>query len=132
MRFILLAGLALLALPASSGAQSLARGKYLVEQVGMCDDCHTPRDATGAPIAAQSLQGAPIAFRPVHAMPFAVFAPRLAGLPGHFTPAEMAAFLQTGKRPDGSTPRPPMPGYRLSKADAWAVVDYLQSLKPAH
>jgi cytochrome c553 len=117
-----------LTLSATAEAQ-VARGKYLVEQVTMCGDCHTPRDATGQPIAALALHGAAIGFRPIHPMPFAEQAPALAGLPAHYTPAQFATFLQTGRKPDGSLPFPPMPPYRLSKEDAWAVVDYLKSLK---
>jgi mono/diheme cytochrome c family protein len=36
----------------------LARGQYLVDHVTGCADCHTPRDAMGAPILAQYLAGA--------------------------------------------------------------------------
>jgi mono/diheme cytochrome c family protein len=130
MRLILTAGLICGLLPGAAGAQSIAHGKYIVERVGMCGDCHTPRDATGQSIAAETLHGAPIGFRPVHPMPFAEQAPPLAGLPPHFTAVQLANFLQTGKRPDGSTAKPPMPSYRMSKEDAWSVVHYLQSLKP--
>lgn len=112
-----------------AAAQNVARGKYLVDQVGMCGDCHTPRDATGQPIMDKRLTGAPIGFRPTQPMPFADHAPSLVGVPAHYTPAQFATFLETGKRPDGSMALPPMPTYRLSKEDAWAVVDYLRSLK---
>jgi hypothetical protein len=27
--------------------KDIARGKYLVEEVAMCQECHTPRDASG-------------------------------------------------------------------------------------
>jgi cytochrome c553 len=118
----------ILSLPASADAQT-AHGKYLVDQVAMCGDCHTPRTATGALIADRALQGAPLDFRPIHPMPFAQQAPALAGVPAHYTAAQFATFLQTGKRPDGSVPLPPMPAYRFSKQDAWAVVDYIKSLK---
>lgn len=126
-RSLLLAVLCL-SQPVVAQAQ-VARGKYLVEQVALCGDCHTPRDTKGQLIAAQALHGAPVGVRPVHPMPFAEQAPALAGLPAHYTAAQMAAFLQTGKRPDGSFPLPPMPPYRLSKEDAWAVVDYIKSLQ---
>jgi cytochrome c553 len=127
---IRLALLAALCLSISTAAEAqIARGKYLVEQVTMCGDCHTPRDATGQLIPALALHGAPIGFRPIHPMPFAEQAPPLAGLPPHYTAAQFATFLQTGRKPDGSQPFPPMPSYRLSKEDAWAVVDYLKSLK---
>jgi mono/diheme cytochrome c family protein len=129
MRAILLTTLACLALPTVGQAQSITRGKYIVERVGMCADCHTPRDGMGRLISDKPLAGAPIAFKPIHPMPFAENAPPLAGLPGHYTPAQMATFLETGKRPDGSMPLPPMPPYRLTREDAWAVTSYLQSLK---
>jgi hypothetical protein len=56
-------------------------------------------------------------------------APRIAGLPQGFTRAEVAKLLQTGRKPDGSRPRPPMPQYRMSPADAAAVAAYLASLR---
>lgn len=131
-RILALTGGALLASvwhTANAGAQSVDRGKYLVERVGMCNDCHTPRDAKGGLIATAALKGAPIGFRPLAEMPWADHAPSIAGLPASWTPAQMAHFLQTGKRPDGSSPRPPMPEYRLSQQDAWSVTDYLRRLK---
>jgi hypothetical protein len=54
-------------------------------------------------------------------------APPIAGLPS-MTEAQGVVFLTTGKRPDGSSPRPPMPEFRLNTADASAVVAYLKSL----
>ena len=36
-----------------------ARGRYLVEAVGHCSECHTPRDAFGGPVMAQFLAGGP-------------------------------------------------------------------------
>ena len=127
MRTILAALLA--CLTAGSVHAQTARGKYIVERVGMCDDCHTPRNEKGELIQGAALHGAPLGFRPLHPMPFAEAAPRIAGLPAGWTAAQTANFLQTGKRPDGSEPLPPMPGYRMSREDAWAVVDYLKSLK---
>jgi cytochrome c553 len=129
MHNLLFTSLFCLALPAAAGAQSAARGQYIVERVGMCGDCHTPRDSTGQLIAAQALQGFEIGSRPVHPMPWAEFAPPIAGLPAHFAPQQMVTFLQTGKRPDGSTPRPPMPPYRLSREDAESVTAWLRTLK---
>ena len=129
MRNALVTALLCLALPTASNAQSMARGHYIVEHVGMCDDCHTPRDDKGQLITSQALQGAPIGFRPLHPMPFAEMAPRIAGLPANYTPAQVVTFLETGKRPDGSSPRPPMPGYRLSHTDAVSVMEWLRSLK---
>ncbi len=54
--------LALLGLTAVSPAVSdskLERGRYLVEQVALCGDCHTPHNEKGEPIREKLLQGAP-------------------------------------------------------------------------
>ncbi len=95
----------------------------------MCADCHTPRDPQGAFIRSQWLHGAAIDFAPQHPMPWATFAPRLAGLPAGYSAEQLASFLQTGQRPDGSRTKPPMPPYRFSPEDARAVVDYLRDLR---
>ena len=95
----------------------------------MCNDCHTPHDDKGELITSKALQGAPIGFQPLHPMPWANAAPPIAGLPANFTPAQMVTFLETGKRPDGSMPLPPMPAYRFSHTDALALTAYLRSLK---
>jgi hypothetical protein len=83
----------------------------------------------GQLILSRALQGAPLGVQPIHPMPWADTAPPIAGLPGNYTPAQMVTFLQTGKRPDGSTPRPPMPPYRFSRTDAQSLTAYLRSLK---
>jgi hypothetical protein len=40
------------------------RGKYIVESVAMCGDCHTPGDNGGNPDRVHWLQGAPIPWSP--------------------------------------------------------------------
>jgi cytochrome c553 len=130
MRHHILTALLCLAVPVTAQAQSMARGKYIVERTSLCNDCHTPRDEKGALNMSKELQGAPIGSQPIHPIPWADTAPPIAGLPGHYTPAQMVEFLQTGKRPDGSYPRPPMPPYRFSKEDALSVTAYVRSLKP--
>ena len=75
------------------------------------------------------LRGAPIGFAPTHPMAdWAETAPPLAGLPANYSEAGLAAFLETGTRPDGSVARPPMPPYRFNRDDARAVTEYLKSL----
>ena len=109
--------------------REVARGKYLVEQVAMCVQCHTPRNASGQLLLTRYLQGAAI---PVPApanfqIDWAYKAPAIAGLPG-YTRQEGIRLLMDGITPDRRTPKPPMPKFRLSRADAEAVVDYLKSL----
>jgi mono/diheme cytochrome c family protein len=116
---------------ASRSSAKVARGKYLVDQIGLCDDCHTPRDERGRPIAAKYLQGAPIGFRPIAPVPvWADKAPAIAGLPG-WEDAAAIKFFMTGIAYNELPPRPPMPPYRFNRQDAEAVVAYLKSLAPA-
>jgi cytochrome c553 len=128
MRNATIIALLCLAVPVTAGAQSLARGKYIVERTSMCADCHTPRDEKGQLITSKSLQGSPLGVQPIHPMPWADTAPPIAGMPGNYSAEQLETFLQTGKRPDGSMARPPMPAFRFSHADAVAVTAYLRSL----
>jgi mono/diheme cytochrome c family protein len=114
----------------AGAAAKVARGKYLVDQVGLCGDCHTPRDERGGVIAAKYLQGAPLGFKPVAPVPvWADKAPAIAGLPGWEDAAAMK-FLMTGISYNELPPRPPMPSYRFNRQDAEAVLAYLRSLAP--
>jgi len=103
------------------------RGRYLVERVGMCQDCHTQRDENGAFVEERWLGGAPIGFAPSSPMPWSEMAPPIAGLPT-MDHDQAVRFLMSGEKPDGSRSRPPMPEYRLEREDAEAVVVYLESL----
>jgi mono/diheme cytochrome c family protein len=113
--------------PSAAPDPVLARGRYLVERVGMCADCHSPRDQKGQFIRGQELAGAALGFAPTVPMPWSPAAPPIAGLPS-LTETQAIAFFQDGKRPDGTTPLPPMPTFRFDAADAAAVTAYLKSL----
>lgn len=107
-----------------------AYGRYLVEHVGMCQDCHSPRNDKGEFQRAQWLHGATLPFQPTVPMPWAPAAPPIAGLPS-LTDAEAVHFLTKGELPGGRRPRPPMPEFRFDARDAADVVAYLRSLRPA-
>src|SRR5580700_38254 len=84
------------------------RGRYLVEDVAMCEECHTPRDASGALDESRRLQGAPIWIMPVHANSnWAMNAPALAGF-GEYTDEQGAQVLEQGGGPNGLAIRQPM------------------------
>lgn len=127
------AALALLGACAQQGSAELTevalieRGDYLVNGVVLCGDCHTPRLENMELDASRELQGADIGGPPT----MATFAPALAGIPSNYTDEQFTAFLQTGLRPDGSHPRPPMPPYRLNEEDARAVAAYIATLPRA-
>jgi len=109
---------------------TIERGKYLVEQVGMCGDCHSPRNEKGDFVKEKWLGGAPLSFKP--AVPMLVWAdkaPNIAGLPGWDNVAAIK-FMMTGIAYNDLPARPPMPQYRFNQQDATTVVAYLKSLGP--
>jgi mono/diheme cytochrome c family protein len=115
---------------AQSAADKIERGRYLVQQVAMCGECHTPRNEKSEPIPDQTLQGASTFFKPLQPIAdWAEYTPPLAGFPG-FTDDQAITFLTTGKDPSGQLANPPMPQYRLTREDATAVLAYLKSLAP--
>lgn len=107
----------------------VSHGRYLVTHVAMCVQCHTPRDADGNLDSTRLLRGAPIPVRsPFPGQVWAFTAPAIAGLPG-WSNADAVQLLTTGRRFNGYAPKPPMPSFRLSRADAEAVIAYLRSLR---
>lgn len=108
--------------------QGAARGRYLVDGVAMCSECHTPRDARGELDPSRYLQGAPIWITPVQSRPdWAHRAPALAGL-ASFTDAQAEDVLEKGVGPNGLPIQAPMHVYAMSPEDARAVIAYLRSL----
>jgi mono/diheme cytochrome c family protein len=138
MGFAVLAGLlAVVGWNAAKTAQATAaqkaqdpqveRGKYLVDDVAMCSECHTPRDASGNPETNRYLQGAPIWIVPVRPIAnWAQNAPALAGFP--YTDEEGERILEQGSGPEGGVLRPPMHIYHMKPEDAKAIIAYLKSL----
>lgn len=109
-------------------AKLIARGKYIVEGIAGCGDCHTPRDRNGDPDRTKWLEGAPVFFEPAKPVPgWAITAPRLAGLPPG-SDAQIITLLTTSIARSGKPPRPPMPRFHMTSADAESVLAYLKSL----
>ena len=107
----------------------IARGEYLVKAIGQCGDCHTPLTPMGTFVMDKWLQGKKLEFGPLVPIPgWADTSPNIAGLPGWDT-EKAVQFLMTGLTPNGQPARPPMPVYKMNRADAEAVVAYLKSLK---
>ena len=111
-------------------AGTVERGRYLVEQIGMCGDCHSPHNEKGEPVREKLLQGTQLPFKPAVPMPvWADKAPNIAGLPG-WEDKDAVKFLMTGLAYNDLPARPPMPQYRFNQEDAIAIVAYLRSLAP--
>jgi mono/diheme cytochrome c family protein len=118
---------------APAGEQSqIEHGRYIVQDVAMCSECHTPRDANGDTDNSRYLQGAAIWITPVHpTTSWGMRAPALAGFEG-FTEEQGEQILEKGSGPNGLTIQPPMHIYHMSHADAQAVIAYLRSLSSAY
>jgi mono/diheme cytochrome c family protein len=112
----------------SANASQAKRGKYLVEEVAKCTECHTPRDSQGNLDNSRALQGAPVWIVPVHPdHNWAQQAPPLAGFAA-YTESDGEAILEKGQGPNGLTIRPPMHIYHLNHDDAVAIIAYLKSV----
>jgi mono/diheme cytochrome c family protein len=112
----------------SGGQSQIERGRYIVENVAMCELCHTPRNENGNPDRGHWLGGGPAQLRPSYPSPYwALVEPRIAGRPPG-TDADFIKLLTTGIARTGNPPNPPMPPFRMTRADAEAVLAYLKSL----
>lgn len=104
------------------------RGRYLVEDVAMCGECHTPRDERGGLEMDKWLQGAQVWIMPIHHdTNWAERVPPIAGLPS-LTDEEAERVLENGTGPEGEALRPPMHIYHMAPDDAKAIIAYLRSL----
>jgi len=112
----------------ASAAPDVTRGKYLVESVAVCGQCHTPRDSHGNLDRTRWLQGGSVPYLP--AKPdsnWPISAPRIGGTPPA-SDADMIKLLTTGIWTNGNPLRLPMPQFRMDRSDAEAVVAYLKSV----
>lgn len=108
----------------------LARGKYLVEGVLACANCHGTMDASGKPLAGKGLAGGRLLDEPVFKAYASNISMDAATGVGAWTDAQLGRAIREGLRPDGSVIGPPMPApyYRhISDTDLAAIVAYLKT-----
>jgi hypothetical protein len=110
-------------------AGSVEHGRYLVENVAMCVECHSDRDASGNIIDATRFHGGPVAVRPPWPNDWALRAPRNAGLPGYDDDQAMRLLTEGAIGRDGRQLRPPMPRFHMNKQDAADVIAFMRSLQ---
>jgi mono/diheme cytochrome c family protein len=110
----------------------IERGKYLVEEVARCQECHTPKADDGGFDKSKWLKGATLNIAPVtpvrgwHAQSPDITS--TSALWQRWGEDGVAKFLQTAKNPRGGSAGAPMPAYTMSAEDAAAVAAYLKSL----
>ena len=117
----------LIQIPTQTAGGNAARGSYLVEDVAMCVQCHSPRDEHGNLLRDRLFMGAPVPVeRPRFLQDWAISAPRLAGLPGYAEEDALRLWMR-GIARTGNPPRPPMPPFRLTEQDARDIYAFLKS-----
>ncbi|MEO8442407.1 MAG: cytochrome c, partial [Betaproteobacteria bacterium] len=110
-------------------AASAQRGGYLVNALGHCGECHTPRNFLGGPKQARTLAGGkgPTDKRMPNLTPTRL---------KKWSDAELKEFLLSGATPDGDAADEMMDEVirnttsRLTPTDLAAVIAYLRSLPP--
>lgn len=119
------------ALPAAAQS-AVERGRYLVEVLGACGNCHTPKGPQGD-VPGKHLAGG---FQLDDSFGTWI-TPNITPDPetgiGRWTDAEIIRAIREGKRPDGRTLGPPMPYdlyRRLADSDVTAMVAYLRTVTP--
>ena len=107
---------------------NLEHGRYLVENVVMCYECHSTRDPQGNIVPGTRFKGGPMPMRPSWNSDWPIQIPRIAGLPGYTDDAAMRLLTQGAIRWDGKQLRYPMPRFHMSPQDAADVIAYLRTL----
>ncbi len=107
---------------------SAAHGRYLVEHVAMCVECHSSRDASGVILPETRFLGGEIPFHPPWPNDWATRAPRNAGLPGYSDEAAMRLLTEGAIGRQGVRLRPPMPRFRMTREDAADVIAFMRSI----
>lgn len=111
-------------------ATSVERGKYLMQGVVACGNCHFQRGPQGDPLFDKGLSGGMVFDEP----PFKAYAANITpdaqtGI-GKWTDAQLAMAIREGIRPDKTVIGPPMPiqFYRnMSDDDLAAIIAYLRA-----
>jgi len=116
-------------MPDAARSDRWNRGAYLVNSLGHCAECHSPRNFLGGIIAAQRFAGGP---DPEGEGWVPNITPR--GI-GEWSANDIAYFLETGQTPDGDSVGGSMARVirntsQLSPEDRAAIAEYLKSLPP--
>ena len=102
-------------------------GRYLVENVVMCFECHSTRDDRGNIAQGTKFLGGPMPIRPPWPGDWPTTIPRIAGLPGYTDEQAIRLLTQGAIKRDGTQLRRPMPPFRMTPQDAADVIAYLRT-----
>lgn len=133
MRCPALACIASLLATATTAQTTVERGRYLVETIAGCGNCHTPKGPNAPPPGKTLAGGHVLVDSPAFTAIASNITPdRETGI-GGWTDDQLFLAIREGKRPDGSLIGPPMPFgfYRdLADDDVRAMIAYLRTVPP--
>jgi mono/diheme cytochrome c family protein len=116
-------------MPDAARSPQWNRGAYLVNSLGHCAECHSPRNLLGGIITAQRFAGGP---NPEGEG----WVPNITQKgPSEWSEKDIAYFLETGQTPDGDTAGGAMVRVikntsQLAPEDRAAIAEYIKSLPP--
>ncbi len=117
------------ATPAPAGPKGdVARGRYLVERVIMCGECHSARDQAGDIIESTRLHGGAMPARVPWPADWPVQVPRILGLPGYSDTEAMRLLTEGAIKRNGVRARAPMPRFRMVPQDAADIIAFLRAM----
>lgn len=105
----------------------VARGRYLVERVAMCGECHSSRDQAGTILPETRLRGGPMPVQVPWPADWPLQVPRIAGLTGYSDTEALRLLTQGAIKRNGTQARAPMPRFRMTHDDAAAVIAFLRT-----
>jgi mono/diheme cytochrome c family protein len=120
-------------LSASASGDELARGRYLVEALMACDNCHTPRGPDGYEMSLRFSGGTQVFSEKDYTVRGSNISPdQLTGI-GAWSDTQIRAAIIEGVGPTGRlAPVMPSESYRvLTPQDLEAIIDFLRASAPA-
>lgn len=117
--------------PVLDGADQLTHGRYLVETVAGCGNCHTPHLPDGLLDPSKKFSGAFVIKEPVFEAHAANITPDMETGIGAWSKDDIVHAIRNGQRPDGTYLGPPMSfgWYRgMSDTDVQAIAAYIKSV----
>ena len=101
---------------ARATAGNVERGRYLVERVANCGECHSARDSYGAIVEGTQFMGGPMVVTPTFSTDWPNRFPRIAGLPGYTDEQALRLLTPGAIKRDGTQLRAPMPRFTTAPA----------------